>query len=116
MEMAGGHQASAARRAEGNGILTATLNENGTLNVNAASEGTESIIVWATQKGQTQYVKLNLRADFSTSVNELSAHRGVKDVTYYNASGMKSDKPFDGVNIVVTRFNDGSQSTAKIIR
>lgn len=116
MEMAGGHQASAARRAEGNGILTATLNENGTLNVNAASEGTESIIVWATQKGQTQYVKLNLTADFSTSVNELSAHRGVKDVTYYNASGMKSDKPFDGVNIVVTRFNDGSQSTAKIIR
>ena len=36
--------------------------------------------------------------------------------TYYNLAGMSSSKPFDGVNIVVTRYSDGSFSTAKVLR
>ena len=36
--------------------------------------------------------------------------------TYYNIAGMASDKPFNGVNIVVTRYTDGSQSSTKIMR
>lgn len=49
-----------------------------------------------------------------TSVAEFSvASEGVN--TYYNAQGMKSDKPFDGVNIVVTRYSDGSTKTTKMV-
>jgi hypothetical protein len=29
---------------------------------------------------------------------------------------MVSDKPFDGVNIVVTRFGNGTTSVSKIVR
>lgn len=37
----------------------------------------------------------------------------VVGVTYYNVTGLSSDRPFDGLNIVVTRYSDGSTSTVK---
>ena len=43
-------------------------------------------------------------------------HGEIVSQTYVNAQGMKSDKPFDGINIVVTRYSDGTTSTAKVIR
>ena len=43
-------------------------------------------------------------------------HGDVVSVTYVNSLGMTSDKPFDGVNIVVTRYSDGTTSTSKVIR
>lgn len=43
-------------------------------------------------------------------------HGDVVSVTYVNSLGMTSDQPFDGVNIVVTRYSDGTTSTSKVIR
>ena len=51
-----------------------------------------------------------------TAVLELSAMKTVASVTYYNLMGVESSKPFDGVNIVVTRYSDGSISTQKVLR
>ena len=50
-----------------------------------------------------------------TSVNEITTEFEVSK-TYYNAQGVASDKPFDGVNIVVTKYSDGSTKTTKVIR
>ena len=50
-----------------------------------------------------------------TSVVEIStATEGVS--TFYNAQGISSDKPFDGVNIVVTTYSDGSTKITKVVR
>ena len=43
-------------------------------------------------------------------------HGSVVSTTYVNPQGMQSDKPFDGVNIVITRYEDGTTSTNKVIR
>ena len=51
-----------------------------------------------------------------TAVNELSIDRQVVGVKYVNIQGMQSDRPFDGVNIVVTRYSDGSTTTTKVVR
>jgi hypothetical protein len=51
-----------------------------------------------------------------TAVLELNAMKTVASVTYYNLMGVESKKPFDGVNIVVTRYSDGSISTQKVLR
>ena len=52
--------------------------------------------------------------DIATGVVQLNVDsEGVN--TYYNAQGLKSDKPFDGVNIVVTRYSDGSTKTTKVM-
>ena len=51
-----------------------------------------------------------------TAVKEIAYHGEVVGQTYYNIQGMESDQPFDGVNIVVTRYSDGTVSTSKVIR
>ena len=50
-----------------------------------------------------------------TAVENLNA-RQVIGVKYYNVAGIESDAPFDGVNIVVTRYSDGSTTTTKILK
>ena len=51
-----------------------------------------------------------------TSLNELSLDKGVTSVTYVNPLGMTSSRPFEGVNIIVTRYTDGSTSTTRVLR
>ena len=48
-----------------------------------------------------------------TAVNRLVADRQVVSVTYCDVAGRMSTKPFKGVNIVVTRYSDGTQQTTK---
>ncbi len=51
-----------------------------------------------------------------TYIFEYQANAEVVGVTYVNAQGMTSDKPFDGMNIVVTKFSDGTTTTTKVMR
>jgi hypothetical protein len=52
-----------------------------------------------------------------TGVNELFGFgKQVVDVQYVNALGMQSREPFDGLNIVVTRYSDGSITTTKVVK
>ena len=53
--------------------------------------------------------------EITTSVHELNV-AGVESVTYINAQGVMSNKPFDGMNIVITRYSDGSAKTTKMVR
>ena len=52
----------------------------------------------------------------STAVSDVNVEKAVSSVTYYNAAGMASETAFDGINIVVTKYADGSQSTAKVVK
>lgn len=51
-----------------------------------------------------------------TAIDEFVALRHIVGVRYYNMMGMSSERPFEGINIVVTRYSDGSISTMKIAR
>lgn len=51
-----------------------------------------------------------------TGLNEFSLDRDVIEVTYINPLGMTSAQPFEGVNIIVTRYTDGTTSTSKVLR
>ncbi len=54
----------------------------------------------------------NVENGVITVVTDIAAKQ-VVGVTYYNVTGLSSERPFEGVNIVVTRYSDGSTSTAK---
>lgn len=45
-----------------------------------------------------------------------TTNREVESVHYFNVMGQQSKTPFDGINIVVTRYTDGSISSEKILR
>ena len=51
-----------------------------------------------------------------TAVIELNGLKTVVSISYYNLMGIESNKPFEGINIVVTRYSDGNISTVKILR
>jgi hypothetical protein len=47
---------------------------------------------------------------------KIDVNREVVGVTYVNPVGQMSSTPWQGVNIVVTRYSDGSTTTKKVIR
>lgn len=51
-----------------------------------------------------------------TALNEIVNSGHVVGVTYVNPQGMQSDRPFEGLNIVITRYSDGSTTTTKVIK
>ena len=51
-----------------------------------------------------------------TAVEEILYHGEIVSQTYFNVQGMESDKPFDGINIVITRYSDGATSVSKVVR
>lgn len=50
-----------------------------------------------------------------SGVSDIQA-KAVAGVRYYNLSGQSSDKPFDGINIVVTTHTDGTTTATKVIK
>ncbi|MDD6831714.1 MAG: sialidase family protein [bacterium] len=54
--------------------------------------------------------------DISTGVEDVDAEKTVVGVTYYNLLGVSSDRPFEGVNVVVTTYTDGTKSSKKIVK
>lgn len=51
-----------------------------------------------------------------TAVSQVEAARTVRSVTYYNLAGMSSATPFEGVNVAVTRYTDGSIAARKVMK
>ena len=54
--------------------------------------------------------------DVTTPISTVDAGREVARVRYYNLMGVESDRPFQGVNIIVKEYTDGTRSTTKVIR
>ena len=50
-----------------------------------------------------------------TGVSRVDAGRAVQRVTYSDLAGRVSNRPFAGVNIVVTRYTDGTVHTSKAV-
>lgn len=73
----------------------------------------------STSDASTKFVvyPLDLDADkVATGVNDVNSAKEVKGVSYFNMMGVESAQPFDGVNIMVTTYTDGTQSATKLLR
>ncbi|MBP5560542.1 MAG: hypothetical protein J6X70_01880 [Muribaculaceae bacterium] len=51
-----------------------------------------------------------------TAVKDVNAARQLTGVKYYNVAGVESATPFDGVNIMVNVYDDGSREATKVLR
>lgn len=89
-----------------------------TANLEQASNG-RGVDVTADSKyyiAEYQFDYTLTRDNTATGLTNVIVDRKVTSVTYYNLMGQQSSKPFEGVNIVVTRYSDGTTSTAKVIQ
>lgn len=59
---------------------------------------------------------LPARGAIPTSVAHVNSVKTVASVHYYNVMGQESMTPYQGLNIVVTRYSDGSTSVVKVLR
>lgn len=50
------------------------------------------------------------------AVNDVNASRTVVSTRYFNVAGIESSKPFDGVNIVVNTYTDGTTKVTKVVK
>ena len=64
----------------------------------------------------THNIVLNNDPDHATGVEDVNAEKTVAGVVYYNLLGAASDRPFEGVNVVVPTYTDGTKSSKKIIK
>ena len=68
-------------------------------------------------KFNPENMKLVVSGNFTQSgVNNINAGKAVASTRYVNVAGQMSDKPFSGMNIVVTTYTDGTTSTTKVIK
>lgn len=73
----------------------------------------------STSDASTKFVVYPLDLDASkvaTGVNDVNSAKEVKGVSYFNMMGVESAQPFDGVNIMVTTYTDGTSSATKVLR
>lgn len=56
------------------------------------------------------------RVNDGSGVEQIVTDRQIARVRYINVAGQESDTPFDGVNIVVTTYTDGTSSTVKVMK
>ena len=71
------------------------------------------------ENASTKFVVYPLDLDankVATGVNDVNSAKEVKGVSYFNMMGVESAQPFDGVNIMVTTYTDGTSSAAKVVR
>ncbi len=60
-------------------------------------------------------VAITVTFETATGIDSISMEN-VKAVRYYNAAGVESATPFQGVNIVVREMTDGSKSVVKVVK
>lgn len=99
---------------EYNSYSTSGLTPGDTYNFKAVIRKAEA---GGSKAGETYEVyPTDLNPDVPTAINGVVVNGVVKSVKYVNVAGMISDTPFQGVNIVVTEYTDGSRTTTKMLR
>ena len=63
-----------------------------------------------------QPLDLEVEHPLPTGINGVVSDAKVVGVEYVNLAGVRSSKPFAGMNIVVTRYSDGTFSTTKVVK
>lgn len=68
-------------------------------------------------EGETDNIRLE-GSSIITGISGVKAdlNREVVSVTYVNPLGQQSSRPFSGVNMVITRYSDGSATTTKVVK
>ena len=56
------------------------------------------------------------RVTDASGIEQVTADKQVASVRYINVAGVESEAPFDGVNIVVTTYTDGTSTAVKVVK
>ena len=100
---------------EGN-VLRLTISADETFDAHNA-EILLANVIFVTKQHVT-YLASDAKAPINdgSGINEITGHKEVAAIRYINVAGQESDTPFEGINIIVTTYTDGTSTTAKVIK
>ena len=100
--------------ASSTGITLSNLVEGGTYSLYLVANYVDG----TTATSNTQEVTLvTVNLGNNTAINSIAAEDDeIESITYYNMSGVQSKEPWDGINIVVTRYKSGAVKSSKVMR
>ena len=101
------------------GLSSANQNGNGTGNICVNTDNGSYLEAWVlcTNQGIAYYRSgTQLGTGVEGTFSDEAVEKEVKSVEYVNMMGQRSLKPFEGVNIVVTTFTDGTTKAIKTIK
>ena len=90
----------------GDGIHTYTIN---------ADEITATITGYTGPVGEV-IIPARLDGYLVTGIDDILIDNNVVSVQYINAAGITSDAPFEGFNIVIVTYTDGTTLTTKVVK
>ncbi|MDD6851519.1 MAG: N-acetylmuramoyl-L-alanine amidase [Bacteroidales bacterium] len=101
------------------GLSDVNQNVNSTGNICVNTDGSSYLEAWilCTNQGIAYYrLGTQLGTGVEGTFSDEAVEKEVKSVEYVNMMGQRSLKPFEGVNIVVTTFTDGTTKAIKTIK
>ncbi len=99
-----------------NGIEITLVTPGANFRLPAAGSYTIKLVESGEAKAGFESLKMVvIKNDAPSAVNDINS-KTVANVKYVNLAGIESNKPFDGVNIAVTTYTDGTKSAAKVIK
>lgn len=78
-------------------------------------DGNTPVLDFATLDTSDAYYIFPVEEEPQTAIDAING-KTVTSVRYINVAGMQSDKAFDGVNVVVTTYNDGTKVITKVVK
>lgn len=67
-------------------------------------------------KNAPEFYPIEIKKVENTGVADVAIDRNVAAVEYVNLAGLRSALPFDGLNIMVTTYTDGTRSAVKVLK
>ena len=101
------------------GLSDVNQNGNSTGNICVNTDGSSYLEAWilCTNQGIAYYrLGTQLGTGVEGTFSDEAVEKEVKSVEYVNMMGQRSLKPFEGVNIVVTTFTDGTIQATKTMK
>ena len=86
----------------------------------ASAYGDDDISPSSSRTAKYTVYPIRLNDDMATAIETItpdkaSGMRSLKATRYYNMMGVESSTPFQGVNIIVKEYTDGSRESSKAI-
>lgn len=86
----------------------------------ASAYGDDDISPSSSRTAKYTVYPIRLNDDMATAIETINADkasgmRSLKSTRYYNMMGVESSTPFQGVNIIVKEYTDGSRESSKVI-
>ena len=110
----------------GNDTYTATSGDDGKFVIEGldytqdcsitVTNGNESATAQMNFGSNENDIIVNVVTSPVTAIENVNAGKTVASVSYYDLTGRMSNEPINGVNVMITRYTDGTASVVKMVR